>query len=442
MSFDLTVWGPSLAVLAVGGAVAALAISTQGRSAADKQKAQEEGRKLDLLAQRERAVEALKTLELDRDKLSEEAYQQQRESLIRSGAEALRALDAQSPKVELSDAFQASLREEQTRLGDRFRPLLLEHLKASEVQNTPVSPAWIGAAWATAVAAAIGLLVWYAAGDATDRTEGAPMTGGTSIPRDETAGEEQQALLAKIKENPKDLESINRLTILALAQQDPSAAMQWNEMALGVDPKDPDARTQRAAIRAMLGMTDDALMLLDEVLVNHPDHGITLFYKGMIAMRAGKPEIAVPALERAMEVQPDPFIQKQLDRARMALKGGAPSETPSDVPSEASLIAEGEVTLAEGAQIGAGTVLFVNVRTPGGGPPLAAVKLPPGPFPMKFRITTADRLPMGGDRPLPAEVQLGIRLDADGNAFTKEGLPAATVDGVAPGATGLQVSLQ
>jgi hypothetical protein len=75
--------------------------------------------------------------------------------------------------------------------------------------------------------------------------------------------------------------------------------------------------------------------------------------------------------------------------------------------------------------------VFVSIRDPANpGPPLAAKKLPPGPFPMSFTLTDADVVQMGpAPREIPASVALSARLDTDGNAMTKEPTePMATLE--------------
>ena len=77
-----------------------------------------------------------------------------------------------------------------------------------------------------------------------------------------------------------------------------------------------------------------------------------------------------------------------------------------------------------------GAAVFVSVKDPAQpGPPLAAKKLPPGPFPLTFSLSDADRMPMGGGRAVPEKVSLLVRLDADGDAMTKDpSEPTATVE--------------
>ena len=87
--------------------------------------------------------------------------------------------------------------------------------------------------------------------------------------------------------------------------------------------------------------------------------------------------------------------------------------------------------------------LFVSIKDPAGGPPLAAKKLPVGPFPMTFEVTSADRLPMGGSRPTPDAVDVTIRLDFDGNAMPRaDGEPAATFAAMKTGTAGIAAILK
>ena len=108
-------------------------------------------------------------------------------------------------------------------------------------------------------------------------------------------------------------------------------------------------------------------------------------------------------------------------------KSGAPEAQPAEAqpaeakPAEAKpagdVIAGGTIKLPEGAKP-RGEAVFISLRDPKGGPPVAAKKLPPGPFPMKFTITEADKIAMGQPRPIPDAFMLKVKLDTDGNAMT------------------------
>ena len=87
------------------------------------------------------------------------------------------------------------------------------------------------------------------------------------------------------------------------------------------------------------------------------------------------------------------------------------------------------------------STIYVSVKD-GPGPPLAAKKLPVGPFPMEFTLTMADRPPMAASRPMPAAFDVTVRADLDGNAMTKDpSEPIFLAPGTAKGTTGLVVTL-
>jgi cytochrome c-type biogenesis protein CcmH len=457
-------WGPPLAVLAVGLVLGGWLVFGGSRTRSEKQAIEAEGRRADLEARHAATVQALRALDLERDKLDEAAYEAERRALVRRGADALRELDAlpagtagamvdaspgaDGPPPELSPAALAALNAERERLGDDAWRSALANLAGAPVarSSTPsgssLSPTWQGAVSMLAVIALAGGLFWLAGGDAYLRPEGGVATGGGPTPESARIAE----LAARVEANPKDVGALNELTLLALSERDAARAMDWNTRALEVDPKDLDARTYRAVLAGLMGMNDRSLAGLDEVLAEKPDHAAALVYKGMIALEAGKPDVAVDAIEKALAAgAPDaPFLQQMLDRAKSA-QAGADAEGGATHGGEAQVIVAGTITLspgASGAAVGAKN-LFVSIRDPAGGPPLAALKLDPGPFPMAFRVTTADRIAMGGPRPMPTLVDISARLDMDGNAATRADTePQRLIAGVATGADGLQIELR
>jgi hypothetical protein len=127
----------------------------------------------------------------------------------------------------------------------------------------------------------------------------------------------------------------------------------------------------------------------------------------------------------------------------------APSAAaPAAKPAEASAkqadgpLRGGTLTLADGVEA-AGKTVFVSIRPAGaaGGPPMAAVKLPPT-LPGTFQVTMADVLPMFRRGPLPEAFDLTVRLDTDGDAITKvDGEPHALLTGVKRGDAAVKVVL-
>lgn len=128
----------------------------------------------------------------------------------------------------------------------------------------------------------------------------------------------------------------------------------------------------------------------------------------------------------------------------LAACGSTPT-TPPAPPAAAPPAAGASLSLAGTVVydgVVSGQAVFVSVKDPSHpGPPLAAKKLAPGPFPLAFTLTDADLMGMGGARPVPATVALTVRLDGDGDAMTKDASePIATVE-TAASATGLTLTL-
>jgi cytochrome c-type biogenesis protein CcmH len=99
------------------------------------------------------------------------------------------------------------------------------------------------------------------------------------------------------------------------------------------------------------------------------------------------------------------------------------------------------ISAAASAKAGPGALVFVSVRPDGqtAGPPVAAKRLPAGPFPLAFTIGPQDSM-MG--LPWPDPATLDVRLDSDGNAMSKDPSdPAARATGVSAGSR-VQVTLR
>lgn len=462
MTFDWNVWGAPLGVLVIGSIGGGLA-AYWSRRTGEAATVVAEGHRADLVAQHEAIVRAVRELELERDKLDPDLYARQRSVLLTAGASALRALDGASPvgaaqvvaPPELSGPFRAALEAERQRLGeDRFAKALgtAGFGPAIPVSTLGMSPEWKGATYALGVVALLGALAYSASEQSAPRQSGGSMTGGPSggggmeaQQADPQREAEKKALEDRLAKDPKDIEALDQLTEIALSTNDGQAAKDYNTRALAIDPTDVDARIQRALLAASVRMYDSAIQQLDEVLAEHPDNGIAQAYKGLLALEAGKPELAIPALEAAMQLGVDaPELQQALQQAR-AQTGGAPMPGGEAAAPSGEALVSGTITLDPAAAGAAaqGSVMYVSARDPAGGPPLLAKKLPIGPFPMDFTLTAADRPPMGGPRPLPATFDVTVRIDFDGNAMSKDpGEPIATIPGQSAGVTGLAMNLK
>ncbi len=122
--------------------------------------------------------------------------------------------------------------------------------------------------------------------------------------------------------------------------------------------------------------------------------------------------------------------------------GAASASTAA--PAASAATAEplrGVIRLGDGVQPARGSVLFLVARSTAGGPPLAAKRLPSGPFPLAFELGAGDT--MLASRPLHGPLLLSARLDHDGDASSKspDELHAELGEPVLPGAQGVELVL-
>lgn len=221
------------------------------------------------------------------------------------------------------------------------------------------------------------------------------------------------------------------------------------------EPDQPTARALGAAILIQLGDLEKAGGVLDRVLEKNPTHTEAMGWRGVVYMQLGEREKAAEIWEKAATVDPSEAetFQRMAAIARSPASEGGPMAGASGAPAGGSASAApppaapteqdvvGTIALAPGVSPPASGIVFVYARPNGvtAGPPSAALKLPVSSFPMSFRIGPGNS-PMGG--PFPAEMTLTARLDADGNAMTKDPAdPSARQDGVKAGQQGVTLTL-
>lgn len=463
MNFEWADWGPPLLVLgaAVLGGAAMVFRSTNN---ADATRMTDYARRQDLSKERDDAIQALKDLDLEQDKLAPEDFAKQRKSLVAKGAAAMRALDgvgldeapapapvAPAPVASpLAPELVEALARERARLGSSFVDALAATVPELRPAPSGMAPEWRGAVATMGVFAVIGALYAFAGSGAVDRGGGS-MTGGMGGGMGGGGGEvaeaappdaETQQLLAAVEKDPKDLAAWNRLTTIALGNRDLATAMERNRTALEIAPQDPEGRTYRAVLTAMIGRAEPALAQLEEVLAEKPDFVVALIYHGLIAAEAGQTDKAVASLEKAIAAGAPNAAFLRDEVAKLKSGGGpGPGGDAAPPPPAGAPVVSGTITLADGVAP-TGQVVFVSAKSPAGGPPLMAKRLPVGPFPMTFTLTEADR-PMANGMPLPASFDITVRLDRDGNAMTHgDDEPSAKQAGVAPGAGSLEFVLR
>jgi cytochrome c-type biogenesis protein CcmH/NrfG len=148
------------------------------------------------------------------------------------------------------------------------------------------------------------------------------------------ADKKAEPLLAKLKTDPNNAETLNQLGILYRATHQFKEAEGYYEKALQVDPKNVNARTDLASCMYYTGDVDGALAQLQKSLSYDPKHAGTLMNIGIIEWK-GKNDVnaAVAAWQKLLKLNPD-FPQKDTVEHLIAQAKGqvktAQSANPSD----------------------------------------------------------------------------------------------------------------
>ena len=381
---DWTVWGPPIAVLAlgaVGGVVFALLGGGRWRH---------DPRTADLEMRREVLMNRLRDLEADKDKIDEHDYHHTRHELVEQTAAILRELEEGPAEPAVAEA--------PAKGGSRHLGWYLAGLV--------VFFAVAGVALQAALAPRVG-----------DQTmTGNAQSAGGSMNAEDPVAEARAAFEA----DPTDLAALNQLTKWALYTQDLDEAMALIDKGRAIDETDPGVVVHLAALRAMIGRHDQALADLETVEDALPAE--VAIWRAIVAMQAGDAAEGADQLRTAVQVADDPldrefaaFLLSDL----MRVQAGAPSEKTFDdsgevFSEEPEAVLTATVT-AEGA-VEPGGVLYVYVRTSPvpAGPPAVARRIPDWQLPMETGLGLGDLLPFaGGQFPEPAYVQAKLARSGD-----------------------------
>ena len=126
------------------------------------------------------------------------------------------------------------------------------------------------------------------------------------------ADKKAEPLLAKLKTDPNNADTLNQLGILYRATHHFKEAEGYYEKALQVDPKNVNIRTDLASCLYYTGDVDGALAQLNKSLTYDPKHAGTLMNIGIIEWQ-GKKDVnaAVAAWDKLLKLNPD-FPQKDV----------------------------------------------------------------------------------------------------------------------------------
>lgn len=407
-----------------------------------------QGRHNDLSSAQEAAKIALQALEMEKDKLGEQEYQQERRALLSYGAEAMRQLDTaesneETVKTSTSDTLSAveRLNTRREELGEaEYLAQLTALMNPSQTaaKKRLLSPQWEGALWMLGVVITIVGIVFFldAGGDVSakeDTTQNAPPAREVLVGPDEAQWEEALA------EDANNIEALNKMCWFEIQRRnDVEKALEYNERAKVIDAKNPDTRFHHALLLFLQKLPDSANAELDQLINDHPEHADALEFRGLFYVQEGKFAEGKAMIVRAEQVTTDGKARIRLRRfiqqVEMREKAAEQANT---------VLVSGTITAPDLPKLSQTAVIFVSLRSPEGGPPVAAKKLPVGPFPLSFTVKASDQIGMGGQRPLPETFNLAVRVDGDGNAMSKEaGLPEVKLEALVVGTADLNIDLR
>lgn len=203
-------------------------------------------------------------------------------------------------------------------------------------------------------------------------------------------------------------------------EQDPDLLGAWGGAQVLADPQHPTAQ-ERAIFAA--------------VLKADPGNIRGLWYGGLLAQANGQHALAVQRW-RHLLAQSIPAPMAQLVRSRLHAMNAATSALPVAAASSAAAVAAStapriaiEVKLAPGLarRFKPGETVFVLVRNPNGGPPLAVRRISAQHFPLHVALSDADAMLAGHDLShAKGTVEIQARLSPGGNAMDTQGVLLGT----------------
>lgn len=322
----------------------------------------------------------------------------------------------------------------------RERARLSDALADAIETTTPVPARTLAATLAIALpAAALGLYFGLGRPDALDMPAA---TASDVTPQD--MGNAVASLEARLREQPDDVPGWLLLARSYRAMERFDDALRATSSAFALTPESPDVMAEHAETLTLNTSTrrfdGQARQLLDEALAIDPNHQKTLWLIGIAELQAERYPEAVTYWQRLRALLPDGSsvaagIDQQIAAAQARAAGtqGMPAMSPAGnaapAPSEPAANAVSGpqilVTVAIAPELedrmAASDTLFVFVRSPVGGPPLAIRRIDGPTLPASITLTQADRMLEGMQIETGADVSVGARLSKSGQAQAQPG---------------------
>ena len=281
-------------------------------------------------------------------------------------------------------------------------------------------------AGSVAILAGMGFWVMNQSKARTDPNQ--PMTG--EIPQSQSQAAPDAALQqleAAVRANPNDLSARADLAKTYLDRENIDGVIEHTQFILQRKPDDARALTYEALVRVGVGQADSALPMLQQATKSDPQLLDAWVGLAWVHATANRMKEADAAIAEAKRLRPDQAAR--LDQLMAHIKQPQIASAPT-ASGNGVLVT---LDVAPNAPIPQNGIVFVMARAAGvtAGPPIAVKRIPLRQFPFEIDISAADSMT---GQPLPASMNIDVRLDADGDAMTKTAADLrASQDGVAMG---------
>jgi cytochrome c-type biogenesis protein CcmH len=309
---------------------------------------------------------------------------------------------------------------------------------APTAKGAPVVPRATPLAFAVSVCVAIAAAVVYAHvssfpwNDPSAAQPAPPGHGSLDDPAtiDALVGK----LQAHLQQKPDDREGWRMLgrTYVMMGQPGPAAGAYERAASLSKD-KDPALELDLAEALVLANdaaQRTRALSILDATLAANANNPKALWYRGVMAMRAGDHATARNTWSKLLDQRPPPEVRQviveQLASIGVVSPGGGnpPSAggTGSVTPRGRTIQVHVSLDPALSSRLKPGVPLFVSARQPGiPGPPLAAIRLLADQLPAQVTLSDANAMIEGRDLSSVDDVEVVARVAFSGSVMSSSG---------------------
>lgn len=413
----MTDWASSGAMLVAGIIIGALFLVSMRR-----RKEGGDADLRDLEAKRDALVQRLREVDFEGD---------EKDRLEADAANVLRQIDRRAPAAGRAEARPTSAS------GDKHAAMK-------------------GFAWGVGSVVFLVGIGWFVSRKVEPREAAAPPQAAPMQAAQPQADAEVKGIEAAVAQRPDDLVLRNQLARAYLDRENLMGVFEQTQYVLQRAPNDPQALTYQSLVRMAMGQTDSATSMLKQAIKSDPKFLDAYVALAWSQTSAGKSDDAAATIKAAQKQHPEeePRLADVLVKMREQAKAqpaqaaalppdhppipDQPAALPPDHPPVQAAANPNAVHVTlqfAGAATPSRGVIYVIARPAGvtAGPPAAVKRLPLSTFPLTFDVSAADSM-MG--QPLPPKMRLEARIDADGDAATRDPKdPAAVVDNVAMGSS-------